>query len=89
MRSWRLELYRALAVVAFIVAVAALATGPRQAPKVAARLKPEPVILATAMDSNPPAHCLLPPRDKAGDRLIGEKSDDDKTGRRKKIIACG
>ena len=88
MRSWRHELYRVATVVLFVAAVMALAALPRPAPRLAAKPKPEPIILATAMDSDPPAQCLLPPRDKAGERLIGEKSDD-RTGRRKKIIACG
>ncbi len=67
MRLWRYELYRILIVVALGGGLAQNVASVPDRPKVAAP-RPAPVILAAAMDADPPAQCLLPPRDKGDER---------------------
>ncbi len=90
MRRWRDELFRILVVVALGAGLGALASGPER-PKIMAQPRPAPIILATAMDADPPPQCLLLRRDKGDERPIGEKTGEGKAGHRnqKKVIACG
>jgi hypothetical protein len=76
---------RFLLVLAFGAGFFALAAGPER-PKAASAAKPSPIILATVIESDPPDHCLLPPRDRSDESPIGRQADN---RGKKKIIACG
>jgi hypothetical protein len=78
-------LTRFLLVLAIGAGFLALATGPERT-KAAVAAKPSPVILATVIESDPPDHCLLPPRDRGDESPIGRQADN---RGKKKIIACG
>ena len=98
MREWNQQIFRFFLVLALGAGLAGMAGQARpEKPGVRAeKARPEPIILATVMESAVPAQCLLTPRDEdESDPVAGKsgaKAADlrDKDGRAKrKVIACG
>jgi hypothetical protein len=83
-------LFRMLLVLAIGAGLAALAVGPVK-PKIIGQIdRASPIVMAVAMDSQPPEHCLLPPKeDKEQASAVGQSGDQAKAPPKKKIIACG
>jgi hypothetical protein len=96
MSQWNRQIFRFVLVLALGAGLAGQAARPDKPGLRAEKTRPEPIILATVIESSVPEQCLLNPRDEdesaADARKSGVKVADlrDKDGRaRRKVIACG
>jgi hypothetical protein len=96
MSQWNRQIFRLVLVLALGAGLAVQAARPEKPGLRAEKTRPEPIILATVIESSIPDQCLLNPRDDedsvADARKSGAKVADlrDRDGRgKKKVIACG
>ena len=89
-------MFRFFLVLALGAGLAGQAARPQKPGLRAEKARPEPIILATVIESTIPEQCLLVPREEDDSAAEARKSETrtadlrDKDGRaKKKVIACG